>query len=133
MRLPTTLGLTLLASLALMACGDDDQPSDAAAPPEMTAPESAAEGEGGGETVTVDIGEFVFDPTPVEVSVGDSVVWENVHNQAHTASGNGDQRWDTANIAPGDTSDPIIFDEAGTFTYICGLHPFMEGTVEVSA
>ena len=57
----------------------------------------------------------------------------DVHDQPHTASGNGDQRWDTANIAPGDTSDPVTFDEAGSYTYICGLHPFMEGTVEVSA
>ena len=132
MRLPTTLGLTLLASLALIACGDDE-PSSAGAPAEMSSSDDAPESEGGGQTVTVDIGEFVFDPTPVEVAVGDSVVWENVHNQPHTASGNGDQRWDTANIAPGDTSDPVTFDEAGTYTYICGLHPFMEGTVEVSA
>lgn len=109
------LGSTLLAGLALAACG------------------AGAEDEGGGETVTVDIGAFVFEPTPVQISVGDSVAWENVHDQPHTASGNGDQRWDTANIQPGDTSDPVRFDEAGTYSYICGLHPFMEGTVEVSA
>jgi len=135
MRLPNILGLTLLVGLALTACGDDDEPNDGGATPEVTAPMDGRDeaGAAGGETVTVEIGEFVFEPTPVEVGVGDSVVWANVHDQPHTASGNGDQPWDTANIAPGATSDPVVFDEAGTYTYICGLHPFMEGTVDVSA
>ena len=111
---------SLVVVLALTACGDDD----------------GAEGEtgtGAGEPVVVAIGDFVFDPTPVEVEVGSSVVWENTHDQPHTSSGTGDQRWDTRNVAPGDRSGPVTFDEAGTYTYICGLHPFMEGTVEVSA
>jgi plastocyanin len=29
-------------------------------------------------------------------------------------------------------STSITFDEAGTFAYICGLHPNMKGAVEVS-
>ncbi|MET0917794.1 MAG: plastocyanin/azurin family copper-binding protein [Burkholderiales bacterium] len=30
-------------------------------------------------------------------------------------------------------SSTLQFDEAGTFDYICGLHPTMKGTVEVAA
>ena len=127
MRLAKLLAIAAAAGFAFSACGDDEPAATDAA--EATPADNA----GDGGTVTVEIGEFVFDPTPIEVSVGDSVLWENTHNQPHTSSGNGDQTWDTANIQPGDTSAPVVFDQAGTFTYICGLHPFMEGTVEVSA
>jgi plastocyanin len=117
--------LTAVAALTITACGDDDQSATVDAT-ESSAGESSAD-------LTVAIGDFVFDPTPIEVSVGDSIVWENTHSQPHTSSGNGDQNWDTGNIQPGDISEPVVFDEAGTYTYICGLHPFMEGTVEVSS
>ena len=127
MRFATTIAITAAAAvLTLGACGDDDTPEPAADSASNTAPALA-------ETVTVEIPEFAFAPTPIEVSVGDSVVWENTHTQPHTSSGNGDQDWDTGPIQPGETSDAVTFDEAGTFTYLCGLHPFMEGTVEVSA
>ncbi len=114
--------VALLGGLGLAACGDTD------------APQAAAEdcGDAPGKTVTVEIGDFVFDPTPVEVGRCDEVVWHNVHSQAHTSTGNATQRWNTGNLAPDATSGPIRFEDAGEFTYICALHPFMEGTVEVS-
>ena len=85
-----------------------------------------------GTTVTVEIPEFAFSPTPVQVKACDSVVWENTHTQAHTSTGKGDKAWSTGNIADGATSDPVLFDQTGSFAYICALHPFMKGTVEVS-
>jgi plastocyanin len=131
------IGTLVLVATALGACSDDggdDAAADAstttAAPADEAGATDPAEA---GETVTVEIGDFAFDPTPVEISVGQSVAWANVHTQAHTSTGQGDQSWDTQNIAPGETSDPVLFEEPGTFTYICALHPFMEGTVEVSA
>ena len=138
MRKRTVLIGALLLTTGLAACGDDSSESgdDAAeatdtttAPAQGTDMGATAEG----DTVTVEIGDFLFDPTPVELTAGQSVVWENTHNQAHTSTGQGDQSWDTQNIAPGGSSEPVLFEDAGTFTYICALHPFMEGTVEVSA
>ena len=82
--------------------------------------------------MTVEIGEFVFEPTPVEVGVCDSVVWTNGHDQAHTATGTGDQSWNTGNLAPGTTSEPVRFEAPGELTYICALHPFMQGVVSVT-
>jgi plastocyanin len=29
-------------------------------------------------------------------------------------------------------SEALSFDEAGTYEYICGLHPSMKGTIEVT-
>jgi plastocyanin len=82
--------------------------------------------------VTVEIPDFEFSPTPVEVAACDQVVWSNVHSQAHTATGNGAFSFSTGNIAADGESEPIVFDATGSFTYICALHPFMTGTVEVS-
>jgi len=114
------LGLTTLA-----ACGDTtaDEPADAAA---------AGCDAGAGDTVTVEIPEFAFSPDPVQISACDSVIWENTHDQAHTSTGKGDQAWSTGNIAPGAAAEPVRFEETGSFSYICALHPFMTGTVEVS-
>lgn len=138
MRKPTALIAALLLTTGIAACGDDssDSGDDAAAESSDTtaAPAGGTDmAPAEGETVTVEIGDFLFDPTPVEITAGQSVVWENTHNQAHTSTGNGDQDWNTDNIAPGESSEPVLFEDAGTFTYICALHPFMEGTVEVSA
>jgi plastocyanin len=124
----TLLGVAALGLAGLAGCGD------------TTADEPTADAAGGGadcaagtgETVTVEIPEFMFEPTPVEISACDSVVWKNTHDQAHTSTGKGDKAWSTGNIAAGSESDPVRFEDAGSFAYICALHPFMQGTVEVS-
>lgn len=126
-------GRLLAATLAtaglfgLAACGDTTDDASG------TAPEEAQDcGTDTGETVEVEIPEFAFEPDPVSVEVCDSVVWVNSHTQPHTSTGDGAGTWNTGNIAPGEQSDPILFDEAGERTYICALHPFMTGTVEVA-
>lgn len=110
--------VVLGAALSLSACGDDDGDARSAGRDI--------------QTVTVEIPGFDFDPDPVRISLGDSVIWENVHDQAHTATGDGDLRFSTGNLAAGEPSEPVTFHEAGTFTYVCALHPFMTGTVEVT-
>lgn len=112
----------------LSACSDSGpRPSGAPADrSETMAPADRA------DSVTVEIPDFRFDPDPVRVKVGTSVVWHNGHDQAHTSTGAGAMRWNTHNIAPGATSAPVTFDEPGTYPYFCALHPFMKGTVEVS-
>jgi plastocyanin len=137
-RKQTALIAALFITTGLAACSDDSSDTDdgAAGSTETTAAPAESSDDpapADGETVTVEIGDFVFEPTPIEITAGQSVVWENTHNQAHTSSGQGDQDWDTQNIAPGESSEPVLFEDAGSFTYICALHPFMEGTVEVSA
>lgn len=109
--------LLLAGALVITACAGDDT-KDASS---------------GCETVTVQIGEFRFDPTPVAIGRCDSVVWKNAHNQAHTSTGNAAMTWGTCNVEPGATSAAVVFNTAGSFAYICALHPFMKGEVQVSA
>ncbi|MEY2581636.1 MAG: hypothetical protein QOE09_1485 [Ilumatobacteraceae bacterium] len=77
---------------------------------------------------TVGIADFKFTPPDVKVPVGGSVVWTNNDNQAHTATSAG--AFDAGAIQPG-ASATVMFQTAGTFTYICSFHPFMTGTVTV--
>jgi len=142
MTLPTHrfLAAAALAGLGLLAACSDDTDDDtatdtteASVPDEAVGTSEPADCDGvEGTTVTVEIPDFEFSPTPVEVSACDEVVWSNAHTQAHTATGNGAFSFSTGNIAADDESEPVVFDATGSFTYICALHPFMMGTVEVS-
>ncbi len=77
---------------------------------------------------SVTIAGFAFSPGTVTLRVGDSVTWTNQDSVAHTATASG--RFDTGNIADG-ASSSIKFRTAGSFDYICAIHPTMEGTVVV--
>jgi plastocyanin len=109
----------LLAALGLGACGDDGGTGAASASTDCA-------------STTVDIRDFAFEPVTVEVGRCGSVVWRNGDDQAHTSSADEGARWSTGNIAAGASSEPVTFDEAGTFTYHCALHPFMKATVKVA-
>jgi len=134
-------GIALVGLVGLGACSDDK--GNDAAPSDTTAEDSGTTETttGGeaidctaspGETVTVEIGDFEFIPDRVQVNACDEIVWSNTHNQSHTSTGNGDFSWSTGNIAAGSEGDPVVFDTPGEFAYMCALHPFMKGTVEVS-
>jgi plastocyanin len=80
--------------------------------------------------VRVSITEFQFTPKNVQVHVGDTVVWTNNGAMIHTSTANGGQ-WNSGNIPP-EGRFPFKFTTAGTFPYVCGLHPLqMKGTVRV--
>ena len=76
----------------------------------------------------VAISGFSFSPRTVTVNVGDSVTWTNSDAQTHTATSG--SAWDTGDIGNGE-SKSITMRRAGTFEYICAIHPTMTGTVVV--
>lgn len=77
----------------------------------------------------VTISGFAYSPDPVTINVGDQVTWTNDDAQAHTATGTG---WNTGDLGNGE-SGSVTFQAAGTFEYMCGIHPAMRGTVVVRA
>ena len=79
------------------------------------------------QTVLMDGGHFV--PPTVEISVGDTVTWTNRDALLHDASGDG---WATEQITD-DESDSVTFSTAGSYDYLCTIHPSMTGTVVVLA
>ena len=78
----------------------------------------------------VAISGFRFTPRTITVNVGDTVTWTNRDGQIHTATAG--TAWDTGDLANGESTS-IAMDRAGTFDYICAVHPTMTGTVVVQA
>jgi plastocyanin len=72
---------------------------------------------------------FAFDPATITIKVGDTVTWTNQDSVVHTVAAD-DKSWASDNLAKGATYSHT-FDTAGTFTYLCGVHPTMKGTVIV--
>ncbi len=81
----------------------------------------------GGSQVTID--NFTFSPAKLAVGKGAEVTWDNHDDIPHTivltAIGVRSKAIDT------DKTFSYRFNKAGTFAYICGLHPQMHGQVVV--
>ncbi len=83
--------------------------------------------------------ENAFDPLDLTVAVGTTVRWTNADSQVHTVtSGSSDGVVATPDggfgsefLNPGDTFT-YTFTAAGTYSYFCTPHPWMQGTVDVT-
>jgi plastocyanin len=80
---------------------------------------------------SVTIKNFKFAPSTSSVHVGDTISWTNQDIAPHTATAK-DGSWDTGTINKNKTGSHT-FTKAGTFPYICSIHPSMKGTVTVLA
>jgi plastocyanin len=117
----------LVAVLALGACGKDDKKDQGAKPPTSSAQGSVPlSGE-----APVEIATFEFKPHTVTVKPGTKVVWTNRDTAIHDIK-------DTSPLATpvskemgkGDTFS-ITYASPGSFSYVCGIHTYMTGSVEV--
>ena len=61
---------------------------------------------------------------------GTTVTWKNDDSATHRIK-SGDGTFDSKDLKDGDSFEHT-FDTAGTFAYICGIHPSMKGTVTVT-
>lgn len=99
---------------------------------------SAGEAGAGGsakaaEAVEVEIGTFQYMPKDLAVEAGTTVTWTNNDAILHTVTTSGDAP-DTFDLQLEDkgVTASFTFDEPGTYTYICSVHPGMQATVTVS-
>jgi plastocyanin len=80
----------------------------------------------------VAIKNFAFAPAALTVPVGTSVTWTNQDSDAHTVTSNGSGGpLNSKALGHGDTFSHT-FTRAGTFAYLCSIHPFMTATVTVT-
>jgi plastocyanin len=77
------------------------------------------------------ISDFQFAPASVTIHVGDTITWTNNGPSSHTATASNGS-FNTGVLKKG-ASASRTFTQAGTFAYICQIHPFMHGTVIVLA
>jgi plastocyanin len=79
----------------------------------------------------VAINDFKYAPTPLTVEAGTTVKITNADDAQHTLTAAGGE-FDSGTIEP-KSDGSVRFTKAGTFAYICQFHPFMKGTVTVTA
>jgi len=68
----------------------------------------------------VNIRNFDFEPASVTIAVGDTVRWTNMDSAVHTIDGG---RFRSEALRQGD-SYSYTFSEAGTYYYMCTVHPY---------
>lgn len=110
-------GIAAAALLAAAGCGDTDDGDEGSSP---------SADEGGGST-TVEVDDNLFDPDTVEISAGDTVTWEWVGSEPHNVSAD-----DFKSDIQQEGTFEHAFAQAGSYEYVCTVHPGMEGTVEVT-
>jgi len=82
-------------------------------------------------SASVTMGDLFFSPSSVTVAVGDTVTWRNTGQAPHNATAD-DGSFKTPTLNNGQSASET-FNQAGTFSYICTIHPNMKGTVRVLA
>ena len=97
-------------------------PTDGAAPTIAATPVAAN---------AVNIDNFAFVPATVTVKAGSTVTWTNKDEDPHTVVADGGAFRSEA-LGSGGTYS-FTFPTAGTFDYVCSIHPFMRGNVVVTA
>ena len=127
MRRSAPAWLVAAVVVAFAGCGGgggkDDE--EAKSPPPGKGPLS-------GEA-TVRIANFEFKPLTVLVKPGTKVVWKNDDTSIHDIKDTSPLGTPvSSSLSKGDTFS-ITYGQPGTYTYDCGIHPYMTGTVEVVA
>ena len=94
-----------------------------------TSAASASPTQGGTQKVAVTISKFQFMPATITVAVGGTVTWTNADSFAHTVVDK-DKGFKSGQLL-GATTFSQTFTKAGTYSYFCGIHNSMTGTVTV--
>ena len=108
--------VALIAVLGLAACGGGggDKDKNAKPPP-------------GG----VRIIDFEFKPKTVTVKPGTKVTWKNDDTNIHDVKDTSPLATPVSQeLSKGDTFS-ITYAQPGSYNYVCGIHPYMTGIVEV--
>ena len=103
-----------------------NMPMPTSADANSTQPASAPTPDGPAVTIT----NFAFQPATLTVKVGTSVTWTNRDEEPHTVVGNGLKSPVLGNAG---STYSYTFTTAGSYSYNCSIHPFMHGTVVVTA
>jgi len=77
----------------------------------------------------VDVDNFAFAPAVLTVPAGTTVTWANHDEDPHNIVAEGGQ-FRSPTMGSGATFS-YTFATPGTYAYVCGIHPFMHGTVVV--
>lgn len=79
------------------------------------------------ETNTITIQNFSFNPAALTVKQGTKVTWINEDSAPHKIKSD---TFNSSNLNKGDKFE-FVFNNKGSFDYICSIHPSMKGKIVV--
>ncbi|HVP03315.1 MAG TPA: plastocyanin/azurin family copper-binding protein [Solirubrobacteraceae bacterium] len=129
--------LALLAAgaalLVVAGCGSSSSSSSSTATtattPVTTAATTAAPAAAGTAAVTMQ--NITFSPHVVSVKVGQTVKWTNLDSVDHNVTATKGATFKSDNFGRGGTFTWKA-DKVGTISYVCTIHPGMDGTIIVT-
>ena len=81
------------------------------------------------DTAKILVKDFMFNPTPLTVKAGSTVIWTNMDDEPHTVV-SADGLFRSGALDENDTYS-FRFDKPGIYKYVCSIHPKMVATVTV--
>jgi plastocyanin len=81
----------------------------------------------------VSIKNFAFSPATLKVKAGTTVTWTNTDTDAHTVTSAGSGGPLHSSALATHAAYSYTFARPGRYAYLCTIHPFMTGTVEVTS
>jgi plastocyanin len=118
----TTPGLVGTGTTGAMPMPMPTDSGSATAPAGSGAPQGAN---------AVNISNFAFVPATLTVPAGTTVTWTNQDGEPHTVVSSDGSTFHSPGLDTGKTY-AFTFQNAGTFDYVCSIHPMMHGTVVVT-
>jgi plastocyanin len=130
---PLLAAAAVVLAIGAGGCGDDSDegPKGKGAPAPVQQTSQGADNSGGANVRSqkVTMLDYEFSPAVVTIATGGKITWTNQGQAPHDATAD-DDSFATPTIEAGEQKS-VTFKEPGTFTYICTIHPQMEGTIEV--
>ncbi|MFJ9682073.1 cupredoxin domain-containing protein [Streptomyces sp. NPDC101194] len=131
-RVRVVVAATIICATPLTGCsngGGSSTPSSAApsvarsaAPPRSASPVGK---------VLITIKDFTFEPALLTVAPGALITVVNEDAAPHNVTATGSAAFGTGDVAPGRTVTFTAPAKAGTYPYICTIHPYMKGSLVV--
>ena len=110
------LSLLLLSFFVLIVAACTSAPTEDTSDTASSSPSNA-----------VSIENNTFTPETLTIKVGETVTWMNNDSVMHNVVAD---EFSSDNLSNGDSFE-FTFEEAGTYTYICSIHPAMSGEIIV--
>jgi len=110
--------------LVLGGCGKDDS---------KVAKPAGDQGGAGASGDKIEVKEFAFSPKSTTVKAGTTVTWTFSDSAAHSVEPVGGSEPKKSPDEKSGGTFTFTFSKPGNFTYRCGIHNYMTGTVVVTA
>jgi plastocyanin len=120
--------LILVGAIVASGCTSttNTTPNPAPAPVNTTTPTPASVNQNP-HTYTINIQNNTFNPSSLQISVGDTVKWVNMDSVQHEPKG---RFFDSGPLGQNGTFE-YTFNSAGNYVYQCAIHSSMLGTIKV--